>query len=129
MANKHAAEVRALGDQDLIARLEADKEELFNLRFQLATGQADNTSRIEIVRHDVARVLTILREREIERHESFEQEMAKADSEALRESREAQASGAKKGTSVAEMITTSVPEDTENFGEETLTKIEEGPDA
>ena len=127
MANKLTPEIRALSDEALIARLENNKEELFNLRFQLATGQADNTSRIKTVRHDVARVLTVLREREIERHESFEQEIAKADSEALRESRAAQAAGSKKGTSVAEMIVTSSPEDTWNPGEESLTHLEEGP--
>jgi large subunit ribosomal protein L29 len=58
-------ELRDLGDEDLIERLESSKEELFNLRFQLATGQLDNPMRIKDVRHDVARILTILREREI----------------------------------------------------------------
>ncbi len=59
-------ELRDLGDEDLIERLESSKEELFNLRFQLATGQLDNPMRIKDVRHDVARILTILRERELE---------------------------------------------------------------
>src|ERR671914_113104 len=59
-------ELRDLGDQDLLERLESSKEELFNLRFQLATGQLDNPMRIKQVRHDVARILTVLREREIE---------------------------------------------------------------
>lgn len=59
-------EFRALPDQELISRLDASKEELFNLRFQLATGQLDNPMRIKQVRHDVARILTILRERELE---------------------------------------------------------------
>ncbi|MGH2739666.1 MAG: 50S ribosomal protein L29 [Actinomycetota bacterium] len=60
------AELRGLPDQELIARLDSSKEELFNLRFQLATGQLDNPMRIKQVRHDVARILTVLREREIE---------------------------------------------------------------
>jgi len=60
------AEMRDLGDEELIERLESSKEELFNLRFQLATGQLDNPMRIKQVRHDVARILTVLREREIE---------------------------------------------------------------
>lgn len=60
-------EIRDLGDEELLARLEASKEELFNLRFQLATGQLDNPMRIKEVRRDVARVLTILREREMGR--------------------------------------------------------------
>jgi large subunit ribosomal protein L29 len=59
-------ELRDLADQDLIERLESDKEELFNLRFQLATGQIDNPMRIKQVRHEIARILTIVREREIE---------------------------------------------------------------
>jgi len=60
-------EIRDLGDEELLARLESSKEELFNLRFQLATGQLDNPMRIKEVRRDVARVLTILREREMGR--------------------------------------------------------------
>jgi large subunit ribosomal protein L29 len=59
-------EIRDLGDQDLLERLESSKEELFNLRFQLATGQLDNPMRIKQVRHDVAQILTVLRERELE---------------------------------------------------------------
>ena len=46
--------------------MESAKEELFNLRFQLATGQLDNPARMKQVRHDVARIATVLREREIE---------------------------------------------------------------
>jgi large subunit ribosomal protein L29 len=49
-----------------LARVDASKEELFNLRFQLATGQLDNPTRIKEVRHEVARIATVLREREIE---------------------------------------------------------------
>ena len=64
MAN--VQELRDLPDVELIERLESDKEELFNLRFQLATGQIDNPMRIKDVRHEIARILTILREREIE---------------------------------------------------------------
>ena len=64
MAN--VQELRDLGDEELFERLESDKEELFNLRFQLATGQIDNPMRIKDVRHEIARILTIVREREIE---------------------------------------------------------------
>jgi large subunit ribosomal protein L29 len=60
-----AAELRDLPDDELLARIDAAKEELFNLRFQLATGQLDNPTRIREVRHDVARIATVLREREI----------------------------------------------------------------
>jgi large subunit ribosomal protein L29 len=61
-----AGEFREQASEELVARLDALKEELFNLRFQLATGQLDNPSRIREVRHDVARILTVLRERELE---------------------------------------------------------------
>ncbi len=61
-----AAELRELPDDVLRTRIEEAKEELFNLRFQLATGQLDNTARLQELRHDVARVATVLREREID---------------------------------------------------------------
>jgi large subunit ribosomal protein L29 len=60
------AELRELPDDELYVRIEGAKEELFNLRFQLATGQLDNTARLKELRHDVARLATVLREREIE---------------------------------------------------------------
>jgi large subunit ribosomal protein L29 len=60
-----ATELRELNDTELEQRLLEAKEELFNLRFQNATGQLDSTSRISQVRKDVARVETLLREREI----------------------------------------------------------------
>jgi large subunit ribosomal protein L29 len=60
-----AAELRELPDDELLARIDGAKEELFNLRFQLATGQLDNPTRIREVRHEVARIATVLREREI----------------------------------------------------------------
>ena len=66
MANSKAAELRELPDDELVTRMESAKEELFNLRFQLATGQLDNPARMKQVRHDVARIATVLREREIE---------------------------------------------------------------
>jgi len=68
-------ELRDLGDADLVERLDSSKEELFNLRFQLATGQLDNPMRIGEVRHEIARILTILRERELEQ-QSEELEVA-----------------------------------------------------
>jgi large subunit ribosomal protein L29 len=61
-----AVELRELPDDDLYVRIESAKEELFNLRFQLATGQLDNTARLKELRHDVARLATVLRERELE---------------------------------------------------------------
>jgi large subunit ribosomal protein L29 len=61
-----AVELRELPDDDLYVRIEGAKEELFNLRFQLATGQLDNTARLKELRHDIARLATVLRERELE---------------------------------------------------------------
>ena len=61
-----ATELRELPDDELLARIDSAKEELFNLRFQLATGQLDAPTRIREVRRDVARIATVLREREIE---------------------------------------------------------------
>ncbi|MFC0081645.1 50S ribosomal protein L29 [Aciditerrimonas ferrireducens] len=61
-----ADELRTLDDEELEGRLAELRRELLNLRFQLATGQLDNVARIGQVRRDVARVLTVLRERDIE---------------------------------------------------------------
>ena len=65
MANK-AAELRELTDEQLLERAESAKEELFNLRFQLATGQLDDSSSIKKIRHEIARIATVMRERDIE---------------------------------------------------------------
>ncbi len=102
-------ELRELPDDELLSRLEALKEELFNLRFQFATGQLDNPMRIKVVRHDVARILTLLRQRHVE--EELELEVARAEEESLERSREAQASGELKGDSLETMIETSAPQD------------------
>jgi large subunit ribosomal protein L29 len=60
-------EVRELSDAELAGKVKSLKEELFNLRFQLATRQLDNPMRIRDVKKDIARVKTIQREREIRR--------------------------------------------------------------
>jgi large subunit ribosomal protein L29 len=67
-----AAELRELNDTELEHRLGEAKEELFNLRFQNATGQLDNIARIPQVRREVARIETLLREREIAAAEQLE---------------------------------------------------------
>jgi large subunit ribosomal protein L29 len=59
------SELRELGTEDLVTRLKEAKEELFNLRFQVATGQLDNNRRLQTVRRDIARIYTIMREREL----------------------------------------------------------------
>jgi large subunit ribosomal protein L29 len=58
-------ELRELTDDELVLRLREAKEELFNLRFQMATGQLENNRRLRTVRHDIARVYTVMREREL----------------------------------------------------------------
>lgn len=65
-------EMRGLSDSDLVGRLAEARRELFNLRFQLATGQLDNSARLGVVRKDIARLATFLREREIAAAEAQE---------------------------------------------------------
>jgi len=64
-ATTTAAELRALEADDLAEKLREAKEELFNLRFQAATGQLESHGRLKAVRHEIARIYTILREREL----------------------------------------------------------------
>jgi large subunit ribosomal protein L29 len=66
-------ELRELNDTELEHRLGETKEELFNLRFQNATGQLDNVARLPQVRREIARIETLLREREIAAAEAEEQ--------------------------------------------------------
>lgn len=61
----NTTEIRELNDTELADKLKATRAELFNLRFQLATGQLDNTGRIPAVKKDIARLHTELRAREI----------------------------------------------------------------
>jgi len=68
----HLEELRTLNDLELAHKLSEAKEELFNLRFQLATGQLDNTARIPQVRREIARVSSLIREREIAAAEALE---------------------------------------------------------
>jgi len=96
-----AAELRDLPDEELLARLESHKEELFNLRFQSVTGQLDNPMRIKDVRHDIARILSVLRSRQTE--EELMAAVAAADRQSLEERREAIASGELKGRSLGEV--------------------------
>ncbi len=60
-----AAELRELSGDELVERLREAKAELFNLRVQGATGQLDNHRRLQVVRKDIARIYTIMREREL----------------------------------------------------------------
>jgi large subunit ribosomal protein L29 len=67
-----AAELREMDEQELLDNLASAQQELFNLRFQHVTGQLDNYSRLRAVRKDIARLHTILREREIAEAEQQE---------------------------------------------------------
>lgn len=64
-AGTNASELRALAEDELLSKLREAKEELFNLRFQSATGQLDNNRRLQVVRRDIARIYTVMREREL----------------------------------------------------------------
>ncbi|MBI5158282.1 MAG: 50S ribosomal protein L29 [Acidimicrobiia bacterium] len=61
-----SSDLRDLSYEELKTKLAESKQELFNLRFQVATNQLDNTARIETVRREVARIATVMREQEIE---------------------------------------------------------------
>lgn len=65
MAGTPTAQLRELNDEELVLRLRESKEELFNLRFQMATGQLDNNRRLRVVKHEIARIYTVMREREL----------------------------------------------------------------
>ena len=65
MATTTAHELRSLDADDLAEKLAERKAELFNLRFQVATGQLDNNRRLHTVRKDIARIYTVMREREL----------------------------------------------------------------
>ena len=67
-----AQELRELTLEELDQKLLESKHELFNLRFQLATGKQDNSARMGQVRKEIARIATLLREREIEAAEAAE---------------------------------------------------------
>lgn len=66
-----AEKIRELTDEEILKKVSDYKEELFNLRFQMATGQVDNPKRIRDVRKNIARCKTVLRQREIAREGNF----------------------------------------------------------
>jgi len=65
MAKLKVSEIKELGHEEILRKLDETKEELFNLRFQNATGQLDNYKRLKELKRDVARIKTVLREQEI----------------------------------------------------------------
>ena len=65
MPNRLVSPLRSLEDDELVTKLREAKEELFNLRFQAATGQLESHGRLHAVRREIARVYTVMREREL----------------------------------------------------------------
>ena len=65
MAATTAGELRNIDTEDLVLKLREAKEELFNLRFQAATGQLESHGRLRAVKKDIARIYTVMREREL----------------------------------------------------------------
>lgn len=63
-----ASELREMTANELQARLDAAKEEYFNLRFQQASGQLEDFNRLRIIRRDIARIKTVIRELELEEY-------------------------------------------------------------
>lgn len=78
MAKPRAQALKDLSDSELFDRLAETRQELFTLRFQHVTGQLENSSRLGLVRKDVARLLTELREREIAAAEALVADQEKA---------------------------------------------------
>jgi large subunit ribosomal protein L29 len=64
-AGTKAEEFRTMADEALMTRLVEAKQELFNLRFQSATGQLESHGRLRAVKQDIARIYTVMREREL----------------------------------------------------------------
>ena len=58
-----ARDLRDMSDEELVRRLAESRENLFNLRFQMATGALDNSSRLSLAKRDIARILTVQAER------------------------------------------------------------------
>jgi len=73
-----AAELRELADEDLVVKLREAKAELFNLRVQGATGQLDNNRRLQVIGREIARIYTIMRERELGLSEAPSDEVVEA---------------------------------------------------
>ena len=88
----NATELVILDEDELAGRLKESRRELFNLRFQLATGQLDNSSRLGEVKREIARLLTVLRAREI----AVAEGSYVAPPPALRAARDAEAKDAEK---------------------------------
>ena len=91
MATLTAAELRNLGRDELMTKLGEAKEELFNLRFQAATGQLESHGRLRAVRKDIARIYTVLSERALGITEEVDAPAEAADVDAADDSEKANA--------------------------------------
>ena len=103
MTDTHA-ELREMDDDELVTRLVEARQELFNLRFQHVTGQLDNYSRLGQVRKEIARVNTLLREREIAAAEAERGGRRRAEAEespAAAEARRARVLGSRRAARAA----------------------------
>jgi large subunit ribosomal protein L29 len=83
-----AEDLRTQPEQELITKLKEAKEELFNLRFQAATGQLENHGRLRAVKREIARIYTVMRERELGIIQFVEEAAPAADGEAADEAGE-----------------------------------------
>ena len=111
MATTSAALLRTSSEEDLERQLREAKEELFNLRFQAATGQLESHGRLRTVRRDIARIYTVLRERELGiigfvEPEAVTEDEAPAEPETETESEEPPAEEVEAETSTAKKATT-----------------------
>ena len=88
-AGTKASELRELGDEELLATLREAKEELFNLRFQAATGQLENHGRLKLVRKDIARIYTVMTERALGITDDVDDDAATPDAKSADEADEA----------------------------------------
>jgi len=84
-----AAQLRELAADDLATKLREAKEELFNLRFQSATGQLENHGRLRSVKRDIARLYTVMRERELGIRPDFVAPVEEAKPEKAKKSKKA----------------------------------------
>jgi large subunit ribosomal protein L29 len=78
-------ELRTQPEEELVTRLKEAKEELFNLRFQAATGQLDNHQRLRVVKSEIARIYTVMRERELGIYELVEVPVSEVEEETTAE--------------------------------------------
>jgi large subunit ribosomal protein L29 len=93
MASLTAAELRNLSRSELLEKLGEAKEELFNLRFQAATGQLESHGRLRAVRKEIARIYTVLTERSLGITEEVEEAEASAEAEEAETDTEAEKAG------------------------------------